>query len=86
MKHEWLIDILGDLKNYARKNGLSALSDELATCQALAAVEISSVEAKKKVQAIAGVSPSLHVLGDTHSGDARRLRIVPRPVATGNDA
>ncbi|GAA0308592.1 hypothetical protein [Rhodovulum strictum] len=85
MKHEWLIDILGDLRNYARKNGLVALSEELATCQALAAVEISSLEAAPARAEIGG-SGSCRVPLGLKSGDERRLRIVPRSLATGNDA
>lgn len=85
MKHEWLIDILGDLKNYARKNGLNALSEELSTAQALAAVEISSIEAQPAWAEIGG-SGSWRAPGGVKSSDERRLRIVPRPLATGNDA
>jgi hypothetical protein len=85
MKHEWLIDILGDLKNYARKNGLNALSEELTTCQALAAIEISSVETQP-VRAMAAVDAPSRAAGDATAGDSRRLRIVPGPLATGNDA
>jgi len=85
MKHEWLIDILGDLKNYARKNGLVALSEELTTAQALAAVEISSMEAQPAWAEAGGIGPC-RASGGMKSGDERRLRIVPRPLATGNDA
>lgn len=85
MKHEWLIDILGDLRNYARKNGLSALSEELTTCQALAAVEISSAEAEPVREDFSGCTTT-RMTGGVQSGDERRLRIVPRPLAAGNDA
>lgn len=85
MKHEWLIDILGDLKNYARKNGLVALSEELTTCQALAAVEISSMELAPARAEVGGATP-YRAAGGVKTGDERRLRIVPRPLATGNDA
>lgn len=85
MKHEWLMDILGDLRNYARKNGLSALSEELATCQALAAVEISSIEARGSEVVAGGVTP-LRASCGADTGDARRLRIVPRSLAAGNDS
>ncbi|TCP39938.1 hypothetical protein EV662_10963 [Rhodovulum marinum] len=85
MKHEWLIDILGDLRNYARKNGLVALSEELSTCQALAAVEISSLEAAPACAEAGGNGACRAPVGIT-TGNERRLRIVPRPLATGNDA
>ncbi|SIO40814.1 hypothetical protein SAMN05444722_1950 [Rhodovulum sp. ES.010] len=85
MKHEWLIDILGDLRNYARKNGLVALSEELTTCQALAAVEISSAEAEQG-RAQFPCNSTSHPSDAVKSGDERRLRIVPRPLAAGNDA
>lgn len=86
MKHEWLIDILGDLKNYARKNGMGALSEELATCQALAAVEISSIEAKSLQTRLAVGAPAKVVGGDANTSGGQRLRLVSGPVAAGNDA
>lgn len=86
MKHEWLIDILGDLKNYARKNGLSALSEELTACQALAAIEISSQEALPACAEAGGGASFRAAGGGIKTGNERRLRIVPRPAAAGNDA
>ncbi|WP_172841063.1 hypothetical protein [Rhodovulum sp. P5] len=86
MKHEWLIDILGDLKNYARKNGMGALAEELSTCQALAAVEISSIEAHSLQTRLAVGAPLKAVADNANTGNGRRLRLVSGPAAAGNDA
>ncbi|SIO59958.1 hypothetical protein SAMN05444722_3810 [Rhodovulum sp. ES.010] len=48
MKHAWLLDILGDIKKYSKKNGLPKLAEELAACEALAAIEISENETKNE--------------------------------------
>lgn len=44
MKHAWLLDIIGDLRRYSQKNGLPKLAEELATCESLAAIEMSTSE------------------------------------------
>ena len=46
MAHDWIFDVLADLKTYARKNGLSALADELDEATLIAATEIASREGK----------------------------------------
>ena len=48
MKHEWILDVLADLKNFARANDLPALADHLSDAADLAVVEISSVEEKAR--------------------------------------
>lgn len=48
MKHEWILDVLADLKNFARANDLPALADQLSETSDLAAVEISSAEEKAR--------------------------------------
>lgn len=64
MKHEWILDVLTDLKNFARANGLPALSDQLTETVELAAVEISSCEQRTRPvngdeRAYGGYSPQL---------------------------
>jgi hypothetical protein len=44
MANDWILDVLTDLKTYARKNGLSALADQLEETTLIAATEISSAE------------------------------------------
>jgi hypothetical protein len=48
MKNDWIMDVLADLKNFARANGLPALADQLAESADLAAVEIASNERRAK--------------------------------------
>ena len=48
MKHEWILDVLADLKNFARANDLPALAEQLSDTADLAAVEISSAEEKAR--------------------------------------
>ncbi|WP_335947452.1 hypothetical protein [Salipiger bermudensis] len=42
MRHEWIIDVLTDLRGYARANALEALAEQLADAQAVAEVELAS--------------------------------------------
>ncbi len=51
MAHDWILDVLTDLKAYATKNGLSALADELDEVTLVAATEIASVEGRSPVAA-----------------------------------
>lgn len=44
MEHDWILDVLSDLRTYADRNGLPQLSEQLHETALLAAVEISSVE------------------------------------------
>ena len=52
MAHDWILDVLADLKTYARKNGLSALADELDEATLIAATEIASEEGKAPLAAV----------------------------------
>lgn len=45
MRHEWVLDVLSDLKAFAQANGLGTLSDHLDTTLALAAAEIAKIDA-----------------------------------------
>lgn len=46
MANDWIIDVLADLKTYARKNGLSVLAKQLQETTLIAAAEIASSEEK----------------------------------------
>lgn len=46
MAHDWILDVLADLKAYANKNGLPALVHELDEATLIAATEIASMEGK----------------------------------------
>lgn len=49
MAHDWILDVLADLKAYANKNGLSVLADELNETTLIAATEIASVEGRSPI-------------------------------------
>jgi hypothetical protein len=57
MTHDWVLDVLTDLKGFATRNGLKALADQLDDARMVAAVEIASIEGR-----LADV---------THAGDSR---------------
>ncbi len=42
MAHDWIIDVLTDLKTFARSNGLKALAEQLDDAQMVAQIEIAS--------------------------------------------
>ncbi len=44
MADDWIIDVLADLKTYAKKNGLSVLAKQLDETALIAASEIASVQ------------------------------------------
>ena len=46
MTNDWILDVLADLKSYARKNDLPALADQLDETLLVAATEIASAEGK----------------------------------------
>jgi len=48
MAHEWILDVLADLKTYAGRNGLPALVEQLDDSMLLAATEIASSEGKPR--------------------------------------
>jgi hypothetical protein len=52
MANDWILDVLADLKTYARKNGLSALAEQLEETTLLAATEIASAEGKAPLAAM----------------------------------
>lgn len=58
MAHDWILDVIADLKTYANKNGLSALADELGEASLIAATEIASAEGKAPLAAIQNAGTS----------------------------
>jgi hypothetical protein len=46
MANDWIIDVLADLKTYAKKNGLSALAGQLEETTLVALAEIASRDGK----------------------------------------
>jgi hypothetical protein len=46
MQHDWILDVLADLKAYAHKNGLPALARELDEATLIAATETASTQGK----------------------------------------
>ncbi|KMK66051.1 hypothetical protein [Puniceibacterium sp. IMCC21224] len=53
MGHDWIIDVLADLKTFARTNGMGALADHLDDTQLVAQVEIAS-QAKRMTSGLRG--------------------------------
>jgi len=58
MAHDWILDVLADLKAYANKNGLSALAHELDETTLVAATEIASAEGKAPLAALKNAGTS----------------------------
>ena len=42
MRHDWIIDVLTDLKKFARSNDLDALAEQLDAAELVAKVELTS--------------------------------------------
>lgn len=53
MGHDWIIDVLADLKTFAHSNGLEALADQLDDTQMIARIEIAS-KAKRTTSGLRG--------------------------------
>lgn len=49
MTHDWILDVLTDLRAYASKNGLTSLAAELDETALIAAAEIASVEGRSPI-------------------------------------
>ena len=61
MAHDWILDVLADLKAYASKNGLPALVNELDEATLIAATEIASAEGKAPIAAVGNARTSGYV-------------------------
>ena len=62
MKHDWILDVLADLKVFAQENGLATLAEQLDDAELVAANEISSMQVGEPSTAAgnAGKAGSLH--------------------------
>jgi hypothetical protein len=58
MRHDWIFDVLSDLKAYAIKNDLLALAAKVEEAETLAKVEIEAQEVDREGEAILGGTPS----------------------------
>ncbi|MDJ0827641.1 MAG: hypothetical protein QNJ16_19290 [Rhodobacter sp.] len=61
MANDWILDVLADLKTYAKKNGLSVLAEQLEDTALVAAAEIASMEGKAPTAAVANAGTTGHV-------------------------
>ena len=43
MQHEWILDVLTDLRTFAHQNGLSVLAEHLDDTRLVAATELASI-------------------------------------------
>jgi len=48
MRHDWIFDVLTDLRNYAEKNGLTAIATEAARALIVARKELAEVTAAEQ--------------------------------------
>ena len=69
MQHDWILDVLVDLKNFARANGLPAVADKLTETTDLAMIEIASAEKRARSQHGSDSTFGIHLGG---SGNSRR--------------
>ncbi|ETX29937.1 hypothetical protein RISW2_20010 [Roseivivax isoporae LMG 25204] len=67
MKHEWIIDVISDLRGYAYANGLDAFARELDSAERVARVEIASVAGDGELGSV----------GAVHQGGVRGKRAGP---------
>ncbi len=68
MAHDWIIDVLSDLRTFAVKNDLTVLAEHLDEAKLIAAAEISSVEAREAGPVGAGSEPSRKVRWPASAG------------------
>ena len=53
MANEWIMDVLADLRTFARQNDLPALAEQLEDSALVAAAEITSQERRQSPRAVA---------------------------------
>ncbi len=51
MRHSWIFEVLSDLRDYARANGLPRLASKAAEAEGVARAEIAEKEARDKLEA-----------------------------------
>lgn len=70
MQQDWILDVLVDLRNFARANGLPAVAEKLTETTDLAMIEIASVE--KRARSQHGNSDGTIGLHSGGTGNSRR--------------
>jgi hypothetical protein len=58
MSHNWILDVLADLKAYARKNDLTALAEQLDDTRHVAVAELAQRSALNGLVCIEGGDPA----------------------------
>ena len=48
MKHEWILDVLADLRDFSAQNGLDALAEQLVETHLLATMELAAQDARSQ--------------------------------------
>ena len=70
MTHDWIIDVLADLKAYAALNGLEATAAQIEDASLVALAEIGSIEAQEARRVPFGPAKGGH---DGTTGNVTRL-------------
>ncbi|MEM6307075.1 MAG: hypothetical protein AAF701_03705 [Pseudomonadota bacterium] len=60
MTHSWILDVLDDLKKYAKLNDLSALADHLDDTAVVAQAEFASKQYTDHKMGMTKVAPDVH--------------------------
>ena len=58
MSHDWILDVLADLKAYARKNDLRALAEQLDDAAHVAVVELAPENGRPGLTQVEGGQPA----------------------------
>ncbi len=69
MKNEWILDVLADLKQFARKNGLAALAEQLDDTALTAAAELTSQSEKMPLGVVSDGETAATYTGRHRAGD-----------------
>jgi hypothetical protein len=67
MTHGWILDVLADLKAYARKNGLTALAEQLDDTRHVAVAELAQRSGEAALVCIEG-GEAVRVANDSRIG------------------
>jgi len=69
MKNEWILDVLADLKQFARKNGLADLAEQLDDTALVAATELTSQSGKMPLGLVGDGETAGSYIGRHRAGD-----------------
>lgn len=70
MQNEWILDVLTDLRTFARQNGLGVLAEQIDDTRLVAAAELASKEASPGEGTI-GYERATATAARTNSGRSR---------------